>query len=82
MLSRLGAMLARGAPIVSVENLSGIMSIPMDPPYCLVYPTTYVKGAKPNHFNTQNSPTGTCLHHCVCQATLQFSNTDPQLCTK
>ena len=23
-----------------------------------------------------------CLHHCVCQATLQFSNTNPQLCTK
>ena len=39
-----------------VENLSGIMSIPTDPPYCLVYPTTYVKGTKPNHFDTQNSP--------------------------
>ena len=35
-----------------VDNLSGIMSIPMDPPYCLVYPTTYVKGAGPNHFDT------------------------------
>ena len=65
-----------------VDNLSSIMSIPTDPPYCLVYPTTYIKGTKPDHFNTQNSPVGTRLHHCVCQATLQFSNTDPQQCTK
>ena len=65
-----------------VDNLSGIMSIPMDPPYCLVYPTTYVKGAEPNHFNTQSSPKGTRLHCCVCQATLQFSNPDPKQHTK
>ena len=58
------------------------MSIPMDPPYCLVYPTTYIKGTKLDHFDTQNSPVGTCLHHCVCQATLQFSNTDPKQHTK
>ena len=65
-----------------VDNLSGIMSIPTDPPYCLVYPTTYVKGAEPDHFNTHNSPTGMRLHHCVCRATLQFSDTDPQQHTK
>ena len=65
-----------------VDNLIGIMSIPTDPPYCLVYPTTYVKGTEPNHFDTQNSPAGMHLHHCVCQATLQFSNTDPQQHTK
>ena len=65
-----------------VDNLSGIMSIPTDPPYCLVYPTTYIKGIEPNHFDTQNSPVGMCLHRCVCQATLQFSNTDPQQRTK
>ena len=58
------------------------MSIPTDPPYCLVYPTTYIKGIKPNHFNTQNSPVGMRLHRCICQATLQFSNTDPQQRTK
>ena len=49
-----------------VDNLSGVMSIPMDPPYCLVYPTTYIKGTKPNHFDTGNSPVGMCLHRCVC----------------
>ena len=62
-----------------VDNLSGIMSIPMDPPYCLVYPTSYVKGVKPDHFDTHNSPTGTHLHRCVCCSTLQFSNDDPKL---
>ena len=58
------------------------MSVPTDPPYCLVYPTTYVKGTKPDHFDTRNSPAGTRLHHCVCHATLQFSNTDPKQRTK
>ena len=65
-----------------VDNLSSIMSIPTDPPYSLVYPTTYIKGAEPNHFDTWNSPAGTRLHRCVCRATLQFSNTDPKQCTK
>ena len=65
-----------------VDNLSGFISILMDPPYCLVYPTTYAKGAEPDHFDTQNSPMGTRLHCCVCRATLQFSNTDPKQCTK
>ena len=65
-----------------VDNLSSIMSIPTDPPYCLLYPTTFVKGTKSDHFDTQNSPTGTRLHRCVCRATLQFSNTDPKQCTK
>ena len=58
------------------------MSIPMDPPYCLVYPTSWVKGIKPDHFDFRNSPTGMCLHCCVCRATLQFSNNDPKQCTK
>ena len=72
----------RRAYCLFVDYLSGIMSVPMDPPYCLVYPTTYIKGAKPDHFDSWNSPAGTRLHHCVCRATLQFSNTDPQQCTK
>ena len=61
----------RSAYYLFVDNLSSVMSIPMDPPYCLVYPTTYVKGIEPNHFDT-----------CVCRATLQFSNTDPKQRTK
>ena len=58
------------------------MSVPTDPPYCLVYPTSYIKGIEPDHFNTHNSPTGMCLHHCVCRATLQFSDNDPKQRTK
>ena len=54
------------------------MSVSMDPPYCQVYPTSYIQGIKPDHFNTCNSPTGTRLHSCVCRATLQFSNDDPK----
>ena len=49
-----------------VGNLSSVMFVPTDPPYCLVYPTTYVKGAEPDHFDTRNSPVGMHLHRCVC----------------
>ena len=52
----------RRAYCLFVDNLSGVMSVLTNPPYCLVYPTTYVKGTEPNHFNTQNSPAGTRLH--------------------
>ena len=68
----------RCAYCLFVDNLSGAMSIPTDPAYCLVYPTSYVKGIKPDHFDTCNSPAGTHLHHCVCCTTLQFSNDDPK----
>ena len=61
-----------------VDNFSGAMSIPTDPPYCLVYPIGYVKGVEPDHFDTHNSPTGMCLHRCICHTTLQFSNDDPK----
>ena len=57
------------------------MSIPTDPPYCLVYPTSYIKGVELDHFDTCNSPSGMCLHHCVCHTTLQFRNDDPKECT-
>ena len=72
----------RCAYFLFMDNLSGVMSVPTDPPYCLVYPTTYVKGTEPDHFDIQNSPAGMRLHRCVCRATLQFSNTDPQQRTK
>ena len=72
----------RHAYCLFVDNLSGTMSIPTDPPYCLVYPTSYVKGIKPDHFDTHNSPVGMHLHCCVCRTTLQFSNNDPRECTK
>ena len=72
----------RHAYCLFVDNLSGAMSIPTDPPYCLVYPTSYVKGVKPDHFDTHNSPVGMHFHRYVCRITLQFSNDDPKQCTK
>ena len=55
-----------------VNNYGGIMSVPTDPPYCLIYPMSYMKDVEPDHFNTCNNPTGTCLHCCICHATLQY----------
>ena len=53
------------------------MSIPMDPPYCLVYPMSYVRDMEPDHFDTRNNLAGTHLCHCICHATLQYMNDDP-----
>ena len=72
----------RHAYCLFVDNLSGAMSNPTDPPYCLVYPTSYIKGIEPDHFDTHNSPVGMRLHCCVCHATLQFSNDGPKQHTK
>ena len=60
-----------------VSNYGGAMSIPTDPPYCLVYPTSYVRDVEPDHFDTHNNPAGTCLCHCICYAILQYMNDDP-----
>ena len=53
-----------------VNNFSSAMSIPMDPPYCLVYPTSYVKDVELDHFDTHNNLAGMHLHCCVCCTTL------------
>ena len=67
----------RRAFCLFVSNYGGAMSIPMDPPYCLDYPTSYVRDMEPDHFDTHNNPAGTCLHCCICHATLQYMNDDP-----
>ena len=46
----------RHAFCLFVNNYGGIMSVPMDPPYCLVYPMSCVKDVEPDHFNTRNNP--------------------------
>ena len=58
------------------------MSMPMDPPYFLVYSISYVKDVEPDHFDTCNNLVGMCLHHCICHTTLQFSNDEPKEHTK
>ena len=70
----------RHAFCLFVNNYGGVMSIPMDPPYCLIYPISYVKDVELDHLDTCNNPAGTCLHHCICCATLQYMNDDPHYC--
>ena len=60
----------RHAFCLFVNNYGGIMSVPKDPPYCLIYPISYVKDVEPDHFDTHNNPCRRCLHHCICLATL------------
>ena len=60
-----------------VSNYGGAMSISMDPPYCLVYPMSYMRDVELDHFDTHNNPARTCLHHCICYTTLQHMNDDP-----
>ena len=50
----------------------------MDWPYCLIYPMSYMKAVELDHFDTHNNTAGTCLHHCMCHATLQYMNDDPR----
>ena len=59
-----------------VNNYGGIILVPMDPPYCLIYPMSYVKGMELDHYDTHNNPAGTCLCCCICLATLQYMNDD------
>ena len=61
-----------------VNNYGGVMSIPMDSPYCLIYPMSYMKDVEPDYFNTCNNPAKTCLHCCICCATLQYMDDDPR----
>ena len=70
----------RHAFCLFVNNYGGAMSIPTDLPYCLVYPTSYVKDVELDHFDTCNNPARTCLHHCICYITLQHMNDDPSQC--
>ena len=63
-----------------VNNYGGIMSVPMDPPYCLIYPMSYVKDVEPDHFDTHNNIARTHLHHCICCTTLQYMNDNPRYC--
>ena len=79
---------ARGDPgkrrafCLFVSSYRGTMSVPTDPPYCLIYPTSYMRDMDPDHFDTHNNLAGTHLHCCICRITLQFTNDDPNQCRK
>ena len=63
-----------------VSNYGGAMFIPTDPTYCLVYPMSYMRDVELDHFDTHNNLARTCLCHCICHATLQFAEDDPNQC--
>ena len=77
------ALKARGNPskrhtfFLFVSNYGGTMSVPTDPPYYLIYPTSYMRDVEPDHFDTCNNPAGTHLCCCICHTMLQFTNDDP-----
>ena len=57
-----------------VVNFGGVMAIPTDPPYCLVYPNTYSEEVvleNQNHFNTAGGLPGLCTSSCICRALLE-----------
>ena len=56
------------------------MSVATDPPYCLIYPMSYMRDVEPDQFDTRNNLAGTCLHCCMCRTMLQFTNDDPNQC--
>ena len=74
-----GDLCKRCAFCLFVSNFGGAMSIPTDPPYCLVYLTSYVRDVVLDHFHTHNNPVGMHLCLCICHATLQFTNDNPKL---
>ena len=61
-----------------IANYGGVLAIPTDPPYCLVYPTVYNTGTEDqNHFNTAASPSGLHTCSCICCALLQYADMEP-----
>ena len=60
-----------------VANFGSIMSVPTDPPYCLVYPMIYSDSTpieNQNHFNTVASPPGQHTCGCICHILLQHAD--------
>ena len=61
-----------------IANHGGVMAVPTDPLYCLVYPTVYNTGTEDqNHFNTAASLSGLHTHCCICCTLLQHADMEP-----
>ena len=53
------------------------MAVPIDLPYCLVYPNIYsttVPNEDRHHFNVQGGPPGLRTHTCICYTLLQHTD--------
>ena len=60
-----------------VGNFGGLMAVPTDPPYCLMYPNIYSNEVPPedkNHSNVTGGPPRLSTHTCICRALLQHAN--------
>ena len=61
-----------------IANYGGIMAVPTDPLYCLVYPTVYNDDTEDqNYFNTAASLSGLHTQSCICCTLLQHVDMDP-----
>ena len=61
-----------------IANYWGVMALPTEPPYCLMYPMVYDNNMKDKtHFNTTDSPSGLHTEACVCCSLLHLMDTDP-----
>ena len=61
-----------------VVNFGGIMALPTDPPYCLMYPNIYsstIPEKDRHHFNVRGSPPRVCTRMCIRHALLQHADT-------
>ena len=60
-----------------IGNFSGLMVVPTDPPYCLMYPNIYSNEVPPkdkNHFNIMGGPPRLHTYTCICHALLQHAD--------
>ena len=60
-----------------VANFGGIVALPMDPPYCLMYPNIYsstIPKKDRHHLNIGGSPPGVCTCMCICCTLLQHAD--------
>ena len=61
-----------------MANYGGIMALPTEPPYCLVYPTVSdVNAVYKTNFNTVGSQSGMHTEACMCFSLLHLMDTDP-----
>ena len=61
-----------------IANYGGVMAVPTDSPYFLVYLTMYNTGMEDqNHFNTASSPSGLCTCSCICCTLCQQTDMEP-----
>ena len=60
-----------------IANFGGLMAVPTDLPYSLVYPNIYsptVPHEDKHHFNIQGGPPGLHTHACICHTLLQHAD--------